>query len=149
MFPIGILCWIGLVGLILLGLICILAWRAPGGGGLDITFDFVACFVLLLAGAIFASAFVPKSWSDPIHDAMLFGAGFNPAPKNPAYTPNAGGASEIDLPPIAATDEWRLQLSLVPGEDGKVQLPQDTKVQAMKAWTVDRQGTESLAVTIK
>jgi|SRR3989344_371461 len=147
MVPIGVLCWLGLAAMIILGFLCIFFFR--GSTTSDVVSDIIAVGFLLVTGAIFASVFVPKSWTDPIHDAMLFGFGFNSAPNNPVYIPNAAGTSEIDLPPIAPTDEWRLQFALKSGEDGKINLPQDTKVQAMKAWTVDREGTESLAVTVK
>lgn len=136
-------------GILIAVIVIITALAYHGSTGLDKITDVIATFLAIMLGAVLAMAFIPPETQAPIRDVIWNGKGFNAAPDNPVYTPNPVAQSEIDLPPVGATDSWRIQATLKPGEDGKVHLPQDTKVQAMKAWTVNQKGKESLAVTIK
>lgn len=150
MVALGIVLWIAMIILIIIAFVSILAFRGSEAHPIaDIVLDFFAMIILLFVGAVFASAFVPDGWAGPIHDAITFGWGYNDAPPQPTYTPNADKPSTADLSAMRPTESWNILIGFKDGADGVVSLPEDNRVESIEAWTVDARGIKSLSVHVK
>lgn len=147
MMILSIFSWTAIVIGVLM--VIIFLWAFHDGSRADKVTDVLASIVAIMLGMLLTMAFIAPETQAPVRDVLWGGYGYNASPKNPVYTPNPTAQSETDLPPIRGTESWRIQLTLKEGVDGKAFLPKDTQIQAMKAWTVDSRGKESLAVTIK